>query len=128
MILALAFGRADIGYFLGEINADYFQRWMDFYLRSPWGPTRDDMRNSVLVTLLMSAFSESSGELPNPTFPYWRKRSSAELSTAVAMDNALEPDGNGGYRWKGGSKPQELIDEEQRLAEEEEESSKVSLW
>ncbi len=129
MILALAFGRHDIDKFLSEMSADDYLRWREFYLRSPWGPTRDDMRNSVLVTLLLSAFGGKGGDdLPQPVYPYWHPQTEMSLEAAMLMDRCLEPNGEGGYRWKDGQKPQALIDEEARIAAEEAERKTLPMW
>jgi hypothetical protein len=128
MILALAFNRPDISKFLNELDSEDFKQWMAFYLRSPWGPTRDDMRNSVLITLLLSSFGGSSGNMPNVTFPYFSAPVEHSIDVALEMEKALEPDGQGGYRWRDGKKPQSLIDEEARIEAAEKERSSVPLW
>jgi hypothetical protein len=134
MILALVFQRPDVSKFLGEISADDFLLWADFYNRSPWGPTRDDQRQAVLLSYLSRAFGGGSGELPGLIFPYWNKETldiDTALRLAVETESALEDDGQGGYRWKGGKRPQALIDHEEKMAreaKEREEANRVRMW
>lgn len=130
MILALVFQRPDKRKFLSEMSADDFLDWVDFYNRSPWGPTRDDQRFAVLLSYITAAMGGSTKNLPRLTFPYYtapQLDEEKQLQLAIETDAALEDDGKGGYRWKGGKKPQALIDEEERLRQQEAEREAASV-
>lgn len=87
-----------------------YQEWRDYYHRNPWGPHRDDMRQAAFLAILLGAFSGQSNDF-TPLYPYseaidWE----VELQEAIDIDAALEPDGKGGYVWKGGKRPDGIRD------------------
>lgn len=85
---------------------EQYKEWRDYYLRNPWGPYRDDMRQTAFLAILMSAMSGKESEF-RMLYPYCDPQIDidAALKQAAIMERSLESDGKGGHRWKGGAIP-----------------------
>lgn len=87
-----------------------FRDWEDYYQHEPWGEARADLRMEAYQLRLMKRVWGSEDEAPAGRWPYFPdgKKPDDIVQEGSAFDEAIEPDGKGGYRWKPGRGPQEV--------------------
>jgi hypothetical protein len=88
---------------LEDMSAREWKEWQAYYEKQPWGPHRDDIRQEAFRRRLMASMFGSEGqEVPGALYPYFDQQPTPDelFEELQRIENGLEPDGKGGYKWR----------------------------
>lgn len=102
-------------YVFSLLTEKQFRDWEAYYDHNPWGEDRADWRLLMSECRWSAMFGGNDGKriIPKPNWPYFDDLVEAMDPARIeqgtrSFEDAIEPDGKGGYRWKPGRGPQEV--------------------